>query len=93
MIAKTAGLNDFGFEKEDSAVYGTTLDVLAGPEKIEVASGAMGPHPLDAAWRITDTWVGIGFGLERLLMVSEKSQSLSKMGRSLSYLDGIRLNI
>jgi hypothetical protein len=26
-------------------------------------------------------------------MVAEKSQSLAKMGRSLAYLDGIRLNI
>jgi phenylalanyl-tRNA synthetase alpha chain len=48
---------------------------------------------LDRAWQITDAWVGIGFGLERLLMVAEKSQSLGKMGRSLTYLDGIRLNI
>jgi phenylalanyl-tRNA synthetase alpha chain len=53
----------------------------------------MGPHVLDRAWQITDAWVGIGFGLERLLMVAEKSQSLGKMGRSLAYLDGIRLNI
>jgi phenylalanyl-tRNA synthetase alpha chain len=53
----------------------------------------MGPHVLDRAWQITDAWVGIGFGLERLLMVAEGSQSLGKMGKSLAYLDGIRLNI
>ena len=38
-------------------------------------------------------WLGIGFGLERMLMIAEKSRSLAKMGRSLGYLDGIRLNI
>ena len=45
------------------------------------------------AWRITDTWVGIGFGLERLLMTAEGGSNLSRFGRSISYLDGIRLNI
>ena len=93
LVAKTAGLESYGFETETSAVYGETIDVTAGEEHIEVGSAALGPHRLDAAWRIADTWVGIGFGLERLLMVREKSQNLAKMGRSLSYLDGIRLNI
>jgi len=93
IIAKTAGVTDFSFESEDSTVYGTTLDVVAGPANIEVASGAMGPHPLDAAWGITDTWVGIGFGLERLLMISQGDTSIGKWGKNLSYLDGIRLSI
>ena len=53
----------------------------------------MGPHALDRPWRITDAWVGIGFGLERLIMAAEGSESLARLGRSLSYLDGIRLNI
>ncbi|MCD4720585.1 MAG: hypothetical protein K8S13_12115 [Desulfobacula sp.] len=93
IIAKTAGLNDFRFENEESTVYGTTLDVVAGPANIEVASGAMGPHPLDAAWGITDTWVGIGFGLERLLMISQGDTSIGKWGKNLSYLNGIRLSL
>lgn len=93
IISKTAGLTDFKFENEDSTVYGTTLDVVAGPANIEVASGAMGPHPLDAAWGITDTWVGIGFGLERLLMISQGDTSIGRWGKSLSYLDGIHLNL
>lgn len=93
IIAKTAGVNDFKFENEDSTVYGTTLDIVAGPENIEVASGAMGPHPLDAAWGITDTWVGIGFGLERLLMISQGDTSINRWGKSLSYLDGICLSL
>lgn len=93
LIATTAGLDDFEFESEDSKVYGTTLDVVAGPERIEVASGAMGPHPLDVAWGITDTWVGIGFGIERLLMTSHGDNSIGRWGKNLSYLNGIRLNI
>jgi len=93
LVTRTAGLDSYSLETETSTVYGQTIDVKAGEDKIEVGSAAMGPHPLDRAWRITDTWIGIGFGLERLLMVKEKSQNLAKMGRSLAYLDGIRLNI
>ena len=48
---------------------------------------------LDRAWGIAEPWVGIGFGIERLLMVAKGSRSLGRMGRSLSYLDGIRLNL
>lgn len=92
LIADTAGLKDYVFEKESSAVYGETIDIVCGPNKLEIASGAMGPHPLDSAWRITDTWVGLGFGLERMLMMTEGSDSIGKWGKSLAYLDGIRLN-
>ncbi|MCF6246799.1 MAG: hypothetical protein L3J69_05500 [Desulfobacula sp.] len=92
IVAAASGLTDFQFESEDSKVYGSTLDIVAGHEKIEVASGAMGPHPLDAAWGITDTWVGMGFGIERLLMVSRGDTTIGKWGKSLSYLNGIRLN-
>jgi len=93
LVIGATGMESYSLETETSSVYGQTIDVKAGEERIEVGSAAMGPHLLDRAWRITDTWVGIGFGLERLLMVKEKSQNLSKMGRSLAYLDGIRLNI
>jgi pyrrolysyl-tRNA synthetase-like protein len=92
-VAETAGLSDYRMEPARSEVYGGTVDILAGKRQLEVGSGAMGPHRLDRAWRITDTWVGIGFGLERLLMASAGIDSLAKLGRSLSYLDGIRLNI
>jgi len=92
-VMAAAGIEDYRLVTESSDVYGDTIDVEAGLEGLEVASGAMGPHALDEAWRITDTWVGLGFGLERLLMISEGIDSLGKMGRSLSYLDGNRLNI
>ena len=49
LIADTAGLKDYVFEKESSAVYGDTIDIVCGANKLEIASGAMGPHPLDSA--------------------------------------------
>jgi phenylalanyl-tRNA synthetase alpha chain len=93
LVSRAAGIHNFNLKKETSVVYGETTDVIAGKEEIEVGSGAMGPHPLDRAWRITENWVGIGFGLERLLMVRDNSTNLGRVGRSLSYLNGIRLNL
>lgn len=93
LVATAAGINDYRFEMVDSEVYGETIDIVAGKEKLEIGSSAMGPHRLDRPWKISDNWIGIGFGLERLLMVSENSHNLAKFGRSITYLDGIRLNI
>jgi len=93
LVTAAAGVDNYRMLTESCAVYGETIDIFAGENQVEIGSAAMGPHGLDRAWHITDAWVGIGFGLERLLMVAEKSKSLAKMGRSLAYLDGIRLNI
>ncbi len=90
IVMAASGIVDYKFASHRSEVYGETVDVLSG---FEVASGAMGPHPLDSRWGITDPWVGIGFGLERLLMVREKFQNIQRAGRALIYLDGERLNI
>jgi pyrrolysyl-tRNA synthetase-like protein len=92
-VMAAATINNYTIEAVSSEVYGETVDIVAGPKALEVGSAAMGPHPLDAAWDITETWVGIGFGLERLLMVSQDAENLAKFGRSLRYLDGIPLNI
>lgn len=92
-MMKAANIENYRFEMEASKVYGSTLDIVAGSDRIEVASGAMGPHPLDAAWGITDTWVGMGFGLERLLMVSEHDMSIGRWAKSLAYVDGICLSV
>jgi pyrrolysyl-tRNA synthetase-like protein len=92
LVTLTSGIGEFRLEASVSSVYGETLDVLSR-DGLELGSGAMGPHPLDHAWRITDPWVGIGFGLERLLMTASGSESIGKMGRSLAYLDGIPLKI
>jgi hypothetical protein len=67
---------------------GRPVDVVSGADEIELGSGAMGPHPLDHAWGITEAWVGIGFGLERLLIAADPDGNISKFGRSLAYLDG-----
>ena len=93
LITEAAGVRGVAYETETSEVYGDTVDIVAGKDKLEVASAAMGPHPLDQPWRIHESWIGIGFGLERLLMAAYHSQNLARFGRSLSYLDGIRLNI
>ena len=93
LITDAAGVTDVDYESETSEVYGDTIDIVAGKNKLEVASAAMGPHPLDQPWRINESWIGIGFGLERLLMAAYQSQNLARFGRSLSYLDGIRLNL
>ena len=91
-VMTCAGIDSYQLVSETSAVYGATVDVVSDGG-LELGSGAMGPHPLDRAWRITDTWVGIGFGLERLLMAAEDAGHLARYGRSITYLDGVRLNI
>lgn len=92
-IAAAAGVENYRFETVTSEIYGDTIDIVAGEDSLEIASAAMGPHPLDRPWKINESWIGIGFGLERLLMASHLSRNLARFGRSLAYLDGIRLNI
>jgi len=88
---KAVGIEDYELEITSSEVYGETLDIVCGD--LEVASGAYGPHFLDSKWGIFDTWVGIGFGLERLAMAKAGYQNIKRAGRSLAYQDGVRLNI
>ncbi len=92
-VTEAAGVSDYRFETVTSEIYGDTIDIVAGKDNIEIGSAAMGPHPLDRPWKISETWIGIGFGLERLLMTAENTRNLAKLGRSITYLDGIRLNI
>jgi pyrrolysyl-tRNA synthetase-like protein len=93
MVMAEAGITDFRLESTSSEVYGETIDVVGGSDDIELGSAAMGPHPLDDAWRIQATWVGVGFGLERLLLAAGDQRSLGRLGRNLSYLDGISLSL
>jgi phenylalanyl-tRNA synthetase alpha chain len=81
----------FVLRSTESEVYGATVDVEV--RGLEVASGVAGPHPLDAGWGITDPWAGWGFGIERLAMAMEGSPQIGRFGRSLTYLDGARLNV
>jgi len=87
-----AGIADYRIVEEESAVYGKGLDVVDA-NGLELASTSMGPHKLDAAWKISCTWVGLGFGLERLLMSRESSRSIHRYAKSLTYLDGACLTI
>ncbi len=91
LVMDAAGLKHYDLVTEISDVYGETIDITAG--EIELGSAAMGPHVLDQQWDINVPWVGIGFGMERLVMVKEGYKNVQKAGRSLSYMHGIRLNI
>jgi pyrrolysyl-tRNA synthetase-like protein len=91
IVLKAAGIDQYTIETETSDVYGETIDLVK--DDLELGSGAMGPHPLDANWGITVPWVGIGFGLERLIMAREGHGNIQRAGRSLTYLNGTRLNI
>ena len=92
MVLDAAGIEGWRMTDEDSAVYGETSDFV-DKNGMELASSALGPHPLDAAWGIMENWVGIGFGLERLTMAATGESTMAKTGRSLSYLHGIRLRL
>ena len=88
-VMTSAGL-EYTLTREESDVYVETLDVEV--DGMEVASGAVGPHYLDAAHDIHEPWSGVGFGLERLLMLANKKSSARKTGRSITYLDGFKID-
>lgn len=88
-VMKAAGL-DYTLSHEESDVYVETLDVEV--DGTEVASGAVGPHKLDPAHDIHEPWSGVGFGLERLLMLKNGTSSVRKTGKSNTYLNGLRLD-
>lgn len=98
LVVKAAGLpvDECRLVTEDSTVYGETMDVES-PEGLELASTAMGPHPLDAPWGIDVPWIGLGFGIERLVMARAAGRGVTlnpvRAGRSLVYLNGFRLNV
>ena len=91
LVMRAAGVTHYELEVTDSEVYGEMIDVLV--KGAEVCSAGLGPHPLDSNWGIVDPWVGLGFGLERLIMAREGYPNIERAGRSLSYVDGVRLNI
>jgi pyrrolysyl-tRNA synthetase-like protein len=89
VVMKTVGL-EYEIVKEESDVYKETLDVEVNGE--EVSSGAVGPHVLDAAHDVHEPWCGVGFGLERLIMMKDGDGSVKKTGRSINYLNGLKIN-
>jgi len=92
LVMRAAGINDYLLEAENSVVYGDGLDVVT-TDGLELASTSMGPHPLDDAWKITCTWVGLGTGLERLLMHREKTTGIHRYSKSTVFLDGACLKL
>ena len=92
IVLEAVGIEKYSFKEEDSVVYGKGIDVLS-KDGMELASTSMGPHRLDSAWKISCSWVGLGFGLERLLMYREGEEGIHRYSKSISYLDGARLNI
>jgi pyrrolysyl-tRNA synthetase-like protein len=91
LVMDAAGIAAYELAVTDSEVYGAMVDVLV--DGAEVCSAGLGPHPLDGNWGIVDPWVGLGFGLERLIMSREGYPNIERAGRTLSYVDGVRLNI
>jgi pyrrolysyl-tRNA synthetase-like protein len=83
--------SSYSLDRVLSEVYGVTVDVLVNGE--EVASGAVGPHSLDKSFGITDAWTGVGFGIERLECLRNKSNNIKRVGRSLIYQAGARIDI
>lgn len=77
--------------EEKSEIYGYTIDITVGG--MEIASAAVGPHRLDQNWDISGSWYGMGLGLERFTMVLRGYRNIRRVGKSLSYQDGARLNI
>lgn len=91
LVMAAAGIQEYELTRTRSEVYGDMVDVEVGGT--EVCSAASGPHPLDGNWGITEPWVGLGFGLERLVAARQGYANIERAGRSLSYFDGVRLNI
>jgi phenylalanyl-tRNA synthetase alpha chain len=91
LVMKAAGIASYETVRSTSEVYGEMLDIEVGG--VEVCSAGLGPHPLDGNWGIVEPWVGLGFGLERLLMAREGYTTIERAGRSLTYTGGVRLNL
>lgn len=90
-VMTSIDLVSYDIKESSCAIYGKTFDVVVNG--IEVASGVIGPIHIDINWGITESWAGVGFGLERLAMLKKGLNRLKPVARSLTYLDGIILNI
>jgi phenylalanyl-tRNA synthetase alpha chain len=85
------GIENYELVVEKSEVYGETMDIVV--DGLELASGAYGPHFLDSRWGVFETWVGIGFGIERLAMKMGNYQTIKRIGKSIAFIDGSPLNL
>jgi phenylalanyl-tRNA synthetase alpha chain len=85
------GIEEYELVRETSEVYGETLDIVASG--VELASGSYGPHKLDPAWGVFEPWVGLGFGIERLALVKGGHKTIKRVGKSITFIDGVPLSI
>ena len=90
-VMNSVGLTNYEIKESPCMVYRRTHDILVNG--IEVASAVIGPIPIDQNWDITEPWAGVGFGLERLAMLSKGLNRIKPVVRSVTYLDSIFLNI
>jgi len=91
IVLDSVKLPSYVLDKVEAEVYGETIDILI--DQNEIASAAIGPHPLDENWGIFDAWAGVGFGIERIAMVKKGAKRIKQVSRSLTSLDGICLDI
>jgi phenylalanyl-tRNA synthetase alpha chain len=91
LVMSAAGVMEHRIVRTESEVYGEMTDVEVNG--VEVCSAAVGPNPLDGNWGIVEPWVGLGFGLERLIMVREGYSGIDRAGRSLTHVGGMPLTI
>jgi len=84
-------IEKYELTREESAVYGETLDIEVNG--VEIASGSFGPHKLDPAWGIFETWVGFGFGIERIALVKGNHKTIKRVGKSITFIDGASLSV
>ncbi|MDR1657499.1 MAG: pyrrolysine--tRNA(Pyl) ligase large subunit [Deltaproteobacteria bacterium] len=92
VVLDNAGIKDWRLEQTQSTVYGSTIDVVDS-KGLELASCSIGPHPLDSAWGFDGTWVGLGIGIERLVMAASGLERMSPVGRGLGRLLGWPLRL
>ncbi len=92
LVLEAAGVKEWSLCTEESTVYGTTADFVDATS-MELGSSAIGPLPMDAAWGVTENWIGVGFGIERLCMATTGEAALAKFGRSLTSINGIRFRL
>jgi len=85
------GIEDYEIVTESSVVYGETLDIVVSG--VELASGSYGPHKLDPAWGVFEPWVGIGFGIERIALVKGNHKTIKRVGKSITFIDGVSLSV
>jgi len=91
IVTRAVEFPSYRLKNVKSEVYGRTTDVII--DENEIASAAVGPHPLDKNWGIFEAWAGVGFGIERVAMVKMDAKRIKHVARSFTYLDGSSLDV